>query len=111
MSEYNPDSWVIIKVTGIEEKPFYKVLAGWSGGYLDGDSWRMNSGIDKVEQDENYYSFIGASGSVYKCHKEGERLGMLTSSIYTQLKAKHGDQLELVPVEDIWATPPREDDD
>ena len=54
MTEHMPDSWVIIKISGIEAKDFYKVLAGWSGSYLYGDSWRMNSGIDKVEFDGEY---------------------------------------------------------
>jgi len=44
---YNPDNWVVIKMNG--DDPHYRVLAGWSGGYLDGDSWRMNSGITRVE--------------------------------------------------------------
>lgn len=101
MSEYNPDNWVIVKIMPEGEDEFYKVLAGWSGGYLHGDSWRMNSGIDKVEEDENFYSFIGESGSVYKCHKEAERLGMMTSGIYTQLKENFGEQIELVKVDDI----------
>ena len=39
---YTPDNWVVIKFTqqvngGKTEKVFYKVLGGWSGGYLDGD--------------------------------------------------------------------------
>ena len=110
-NEYTPDNWVIIKMTPEGHDTFYKVLGGWSGGFADGDSWRMNSGIDKVEQNSNYYLFIGASGSVYKCHKEGERLSMMTSSIYTQLKEKFGEQIELVKVEEIWTTPPKEDND
>ena len=32
---YTPDNWVIIKVMG--DDPHYRVLVGWSGGYLDGD--------------------------------------------------------------------------
>ena len=101
MNEHNPDSWVIIKITGIEEKDFFKVLAGWSGGYLDGDSWRMNSGIDKVEFDGEYYSFIGSSGSVYKCHKSGETMRMSMAGTWAQLKEKFPDNVELVSVEDI----------
>ena len=109
--EHTPDNWVIIKMTPEGHDTFYKVLAGWHGGYLDGDSWRMNSGIDKVEQNKNYYLFIGASGSVYKCHKQGERLSGMTGSVWDQLQEKFGDQVELVGAEDIWTTPPREDDD
>ena len=101
MSEYNPDSWVIIKVIGIEDKDFYKVLAGWSGGYLDGDSWRMNSGIDKIEDDGDYWNFIGQSGSVYRCHKKGETMRMSMAGTWTQLKEKFPDNVELVGVDEI----------
>ena len=48
---YTPDNWVVLKLKpGKGAHPIYKVLAGWSGGYLDGDSWRMNSGISKVTE-------------------------------------------------------------
>ena len=48
MNEYRPDNWVVIKLKG--DDPHYRVLAGCSGGYLDGDSWRMNSGIVLAEE-------------------------------------------------------------
>jgi|TARA_R110000822_G_scaffold279299_2_gene401067 hypothetical protein len=69
---YRPDNWVIVEIAN-DDGIFYKVLAGWSGGYLDGDSWRMNSGITEVEEKEDYYLFYGQSGSVYKCWKEAEK--------------------------------------
>ena len=57
-ADYTPDNWVVLKITntkrsgntgyGRTEQVLYKVLAGWGGGYLDGDSWRMNSGINLV---------------------------------------------------------------
>ena len=100
-TEHNPDSWVIIKITGIEDKPFFKVLAGWSGGYLDGDSWRMNSGIDKIEEDGDYWRFIGASGSVYRCHKEGNSMRMSMAGTWMRLQEKFPDNVELVGVDDI----------
>ena len=45
--ENTPDNWVVVKVG----KNLYKVLAGWSGGYLDGDRWKLNSGISEVKDD------------------------------------------------------------
>ena len=70
-----PDRWSIVKIDNKET--FYKVFGSWAGGYLDGDRWRMNSGIARVEEDlENYY-FYGHSGSCYKCHKRG--YGVATS--------------------------------
>jgi hypothetical protein len=81
-SKYTPNNWVIIKV---KETGLFKVLGGWSGGYLDGDYWRLNSGIIKVELDGNYWLFYGNSGSIYKCHKDSYRLSHNTSGIYRQL--------------------------
>lgn len=95
-----PDNWVLLKIT-LETETYYKVLAGWSGGYLDGDSWRMNSGIAKVEEDEDYYSFIGESGSVYKCHKDSETLRMNNVHIYQQLVDKYPDKVKMIDYKDF----------
>ena len=86
MTDYHPDSWVVLKVkAGKGTFPFYKVLAGWSGGYLDGDSWRMNSGITEVKEDGDYYEFYGSSGSCYRCHKEQYQLRMNNAGVYDHL--------------------------
>ena len=53
MTIYNCDNWVIIKFNG--DDPHYRVLAGTSGGYTTGDSWRMNSGIVEVNESNDYY--------------------------------------------------------
>jgi len=95
-----PDNWIILKITNID-KPFYKVLAGWSGGYLDADTWRMNSGISKVEEDENYYIFTGESGSLYKCHKESQIIRMNISGVLSQLLDKFPNSIEVVDVSEI----------
>jgi len=88
MNEYNPDNWVILKIpTALTVSGFfYKVLAGWSGGYLDGDSWRMNSGIVNCTYEEGYYFFYGESGSCYICHKDSYGLRMNNSHIYEKYK-------------------------
>ena len=101
MSEYTPHNWVVLKIQNNEEI-FYKVLAGWSGGYLDGDSWRMNSGITGVEKQAHLYGFYGSSGSVYWCHKDAYRLTMATSEVYNQLKEKFGDAVEIMPEDTDW---------
>tara|TARA_R110000868_G_scaffold23753_4_gene95045 strand:- start:484 stop:813 length:330 start_codon:yes stop_codon:yes gene_type:complete len=100
MNDYNPDNWVVIKMDG--DEPHYRVLAGWSGGYLDGDSWRMNSGITRVENDGDCYNFYGASGSCYSCHKESYRLRMNNAHIWTQLQKLHGDKVQIVDEDTDW---------
>lgn len=87
---YIPDNWVIVKITR-PEGVVHKVLAGWSGGYLDGDHWRMNSGIVSITQEGDYTLFHGQSGSVYKCHKDCQRLAMATAGIYNTL-VKQGEE-------------------
>ena len=64
MREYNPDKWVMLKFNHNGED-IYKVLASWYGGFTTGDSWKLNSGVTKVEQDGNLFLFHGSSGSVY----------------------------------------------
>ena len=101
MNEYTPDNWVVLKITYSEET-LYKVLGGWSGGYLDGDSWRMNSGITGVEKQAHLYGFYGSSGSVYWCHQGGYGLRMNNAGVYNQLKERFGDTVELMPEDTDW---------
>jgi hypothetical protein len=91
---YYPHNWVLLKIN--TETPFYKVLAGWRGGYLDGDSWRLNSGITSTKKSGEYYDFHGSSGNIYSCHPNNYRLSSITSGAYNQLKEKFGDKIELV---------------
>lgn len=107
MSDYTPDNWVVLKMKpGKGAYPIYKVLAGWSGGYLDGDSWRMNSGITDchMEKDGDYYYFTGFSGSVYRCHKDSYRLTMANGGVYNKLKEQEqfDGQIVLMPEETNW---------
>ena len=62
---YDSDKWMIIKL-----KDGYKVFASSAGGYLDGDSWRLNSGITEIEDKGKAYYIHGESGSIYRCMKE-----------------------------------------
>jgi len=78
-----PEKWVILKISSevdseIEEN--YKIFGTWAGGYLGSDSWKINSGIKRIEEDENSYYFYGYSGSCYKCSKSG--YGIITSYGY-----------------------------
>ena len=66
--QYKPDRWVILKIEG--KDPHYKIFGSWFGGYGGADSWRMNSGIVSVSEDEYCYTFAGYSGSEYVCYKE-----------------------------------------
>ena len=98
---YTPDNWVVIKLDdGVD--PHYRVLAGWSGGYTTGNTWRINSGITKVEEDDGYYNFSGSSGSTYRCGKKSYMLRMNNVHVWSQLQRIHGDKVEMMPEDTDW---------
>ena len=99
--DYYPDSWVVLKLQN-EGETLYKVLAGWSGGYLSGDSWRINSGITRIVEENKSWEFYGSGGSCYVCRKGEYRLTMATSEVYNELKEKFGDKVELMPEDTNW---------
>ena len=92
-----PDAWVIIEVNH-EGEQFQKILSGWSGSYLYGDSWRMSSRIKKldIKLEEEFYTVETDSGSVYNLWKQYQGLRMSNASIYNELKERFGDQVEIV---------------
>lgn len=92
MAEYKPDRWVIVKIGG--KDPHYRVLGGWSGGYLDSDYWRMNSGITKVDFDGDYWYFYGSSNSLYKCYVDNYGYTAASADIYANYKNIYGDDFE-----------------
>ena len=99
--DYNPDNWVVLKISN-EGEVLYKVLAGWSGGYLDGDSWRLNSGINIVFERKDQVDFYGNSGSLYVCKKGTYGLRMGTSGIYNDIVSRFGDKVEMMPEDTDW---------
>ena len=100
MFEYTCDNWVVIKMKG--DDPHYRLLVGTSGGYLDGDSWRMNSGITKLEESEGAYYFSGSSGSTYRCGKGSYTLRMNNAHIWARMQELHGDKVEMMPEDTDW---------
>lgn len=95
-----PHAWVIIHSTVPEE--IYKVLGAWRGGYLSGDSWRMNSGIVAVEEDDQYFHFDGWSGSRYSCLKGAYGLTMASGGVYDSMREGLGDAVTLMDEDTNW---------
>ena len=103
-----PEQWVILKIPTEDniDVPYYKVFAGWRGGYLDGDRWRLNSGITRVEEDDDYYYFYGYSGSCYKCLKnayglKGSYIQGILENILKQGEASNL-KIEVMPEDTNW---------
>ena len=66
---YFPHYWTVLRIEYPSET-VYRLLGSWASSYLQGSSWRLNSGIEKaVKLDKNYIEFHGSSGSVHRCHK------------------------------------------
>ena len=105
MSEYRPDKWVVIKITGPDTPPIHKVFACWYGGYLDGDSWKLNSGITKATLKGFAYYFEGSSGSVYECQLNCYGTNMYGHSVLNNLIdriEKADGKVEILPEETNW---------
>jgi len=112
MSSYRFENWVIIKFNSAD--PHYRVLGGRSGSYLDGSSWRMNSGVTSVESRIDHYvsqgkrkefllyEFYGASGSCYTCNKESYGLKMNNAHVWNELEEIYGDKVELMDEDTDW---------
>lgn len=88
MNNYlKPDGWVILKISSDEfESGYgYKLFSSWRGGYLDNDSWRLNSGITSIEKEndeEEYYIVKGNSSTEYMIHSSTfKALGLYNSSV------------------------------
>lgn len=94
-----PHAWVILKLPDNQ----FKVFGTWSGGYLDRDRWQLNSGIEKVEEDDEYYYFIGYSGSCYKCLKKS--YGTVSSfgqSVLSAILRSYEGSVELMEDREDW---------
>lgn len=94
MANYTPDNWVVLKIGG--NTPHYRVLGGWIGGYLNGNSWRLNSGIKRHDFDGDYWNFYGSSGSCYSCYVDNYRMNSLMADVHEHLKTVFGDEVKVL---------------
>jgi hypothetical protein len=86
----------------------YKVFGTWRGGYLYGDSWRLNSGITKVEKDGPILHFHGDSGSIYSVLNKEEAYGTsgytggVLGSMVHKSKEENNVTVEILPFNTDW---------
>ena len=97
LTEYTPDSWVIVKIESEQHGTIYKVLAGWSGSYLYGDSWKLSSGIVTFVDTGSYYESLQDSGSVYMLYKNNERMSLILAQTLSTFEL----QLQGVKVQEV----------
>lgn len=105
MSEYCPDKWLVVKIEGGKFPLTYKVFACWHGGYMDGDSWKLNSGITEVTKKDNFFLFKGYSGSVYSCNEKRCGATMYGYGVLNNIISKSkeaGVTVEIMPDDTNW---------
>lgn len=83
MREYTPDSWRLVVIESPEHGKIYKVLASWYGGFTQGDSWKLSSGIEGVTKEGNLYVMPQSSGSVYNCYEGAEHVSSIMGGVYS----------------------------
>ena len=102
MSTYTPDTWVVLEFTDPSmTTPVRKVFAGWYGGYTQGDSWQLNSGIAKVRQDNGYYEFDGYSGSVYCCKQADYRTSGFMQTVLERWTQKATVNIRILDIAEV----------
>jgi len=92
-----PNSWVVVEINHKDQK-YKKIVSGWSGGYLDVDSWRLSSDIKRVDKAHSpFYAVVETmSGSVYNLYYQANGMRMSNAGIYDELKDRFGDDVEIV---------------
>ena len=81
MQTYTPDTWIILLFDSPDYGKIHKVFSGWYGGYAQGDSWKLSSGIKTFVSKGEFYSSLQDSGSIYNLYKQSEKLSGYQSSI------------------------------
>ena len=98
---YTPDRWQIAQVipTDNPDNTIERVFAGWHGGYMDSDEWKMSSQIQSVVEHKDRYEFQNESGSTYVCYKN--RVGMTSLMGSVLLSFNSSDQLKVNIIDEI----------
>lgn len=98
-SIYTPDSWQVIHVNPQDKaKSYYRVLAGWSGSYMYGSSWKVSSGFEQVFDMGTHWKVTQRSGSVYLLYKNSEKASMATAGVLKGLR-------EVIPSIGLYIVP------
>lgn len=104
---YTPDGYAILKIQAYGcDVIVIKVFGSWSGGYLDGDSWRINSGIIDVKENEDEYVVTGYSGSQYILHKTINHISSYNKGVLEDMIGElhsYGHRAELITIKDVIA--------
>ena len=106
MPSFNqPDYWQVIRISSPEEGIIYKVFATWVGGYTQGESWKLNSGITEVRFNEPpHIEFVGWSGSSYVVvnNESCYRTTLYSGSVLTNMIENSPYEIQVLPFDTNW---------
>lgn len=101
---YTPSGWAFLKIQSHEQDDvIVKVFASWVGGYTAGDSWRLNSGVTKIEENDTEYVVLGYSGSGYILSKKSNYITSWNRQVLDDMIAElrsYGHQAEIISVQE-----------
>jgi hypothetical protein len=93
---------MLAKITSLKDRSVhYRVFAIWYGSYTSGESWKLNSGITQVYQSEEYYEFLGSSGSSYHCNKKAYGTSGYGTGVLNNLIENSSEHVLIEPLYDI----------
>lgn len=95
---YNWDGFALLKITTPEET-YFKVFGSSSGGYLNGDVWRLCSEVKSVEYDDDYIYFRTLTGSLYKAPVGGGHISAYCQGVLSSILRE--DEVELIDIEGL----------
>jgi hypothetical protein len=95
MSVYTPDRWQIVEISD-DNITIQKVFAGWYGGYLGSDCWKLSSGITDCVEFDDRYEFTNHSGSLYICYKQSQGTTGYMAQIYYNWAEQYGNSIKII---------------
>jgi len=87
---YSPTGYHFLKIPSTKEPSgfIYKIMGSWDGSYLSGESWRVSSGISKIEDKGSHLYVQGFSGSIYVVRKQGRGLNVYAMGVLQEVLSK-----------------------
>lgn len=89
------NNWVVLKIQPKayrEQEVFYKLLQGWSG-----NTWHMNSGIERVVKADGLYEVHGFSGIVHKVPEESYGVCLNISGVIDYYEERYPNCIKVMP--------------
>lgn len=102
-SIYTPNNWQLVRVTPKDTSAiYYRILAGWSGSFMYGSSWKLSSGCERVIEDGGIWEVPQNSGSVYILRKNSEHTSLaVTGVLQSIIQSNPETKIEIVKMESI----------